>query len=121
MSYIVRSGRLLSAGPLADTPGEEYVQIRVQVFDQFWSDTSPEMDTATTYTVMVVGQAAIQVSAIAEAGHRLAIVFSGRYLARGFSDEDGVKQISHEVIGDHVGIDLNEPLLARLEPPQGDL
>jgi hypothetical protein len=60
MSYIVRSGRLLSAGPLADTPGEEYVQIRVQVFDQFWSDTSPEMDTATTYTVMVVGQAACE-------------------------------------------------------------
>jgi hypothetical protein len=112
MSYIVRSGRLLSAAPLAGEPGSEYVHIRVEVSDRYWDEDEPEMDAETIYSVMVLGDAAVHISAIAKAGSSPTIVFAGRYIIRRLLDGAGKRQISHEVIGDHVGVHLGDPMFA---------
>lgn len=113
MSYIVRTGRIVSVGELQGDPGQEYLHVDVRTADQFWDEADPESDTATTYSVMVLGTAAIRTAKLTTAGHKPSLVFAGRYVVRRVR-LNGVDHVIHDVVGEHVGIDLNEELLEYL-------
>lgn len=109
MSYIVRAGNL--AGPVKLTlndDGTHHGRVTVIVNDRAKDPETGKWETVATtgYYLRVHGQTAVKLKDFQELNGNAAIIFSGTYRARTYTNQDGQERVAHDVWVDHIGADI---------------